>query len=466
LRIVCGSPEGSNPVKGLNLQEIPQTSGEAGLRRELSAGQMAMVAVGGSIGTGLLLGSGAAIKAAGPAVILAFAFAGAVMGVVALAMGELAAKHPAAGSFGVYAELYLNPWAGFVARYGYWFAMVGSIGSEMVASATYARYWFPQAPAWVFVLAFGAGLVAANLLPVRDYGWFETWFAMLKVVTIVGFIALGAAFLLGGRVEPQYARAGFLPNGWLGVMMAAPVAIFTFGGVEMVAIASGEARSAKAVARATIVMLALLLFIYVGASVVLVGVMPWRQAGVAESPFVTVFRLAGLQRASDVMNFVVLTAALSGANASLYVAARMAFSLARGGYAPRALGALTRHGSPLRALLASTAGILAAAWLAARYPEGAFLYLLGTALFGGVVAWLVALAAHISFRRQASAEDLAALPLRLPGGAAASAAAFAGMLLAVCGLAMTELRPAMWVGLAYLALLSAAYFVTRRVRRA
>ncbi|MDP9269066.1 MAG: amino acid permease [Acidobacteriota bacterium] len=446
-------------------QPQTQDGNEAGLRRELSAGQMAMVAVGGSIGTGLLLGSGAAIKLAGPSVIVSYVLAALIMGVVALAMGEMASVHPAAGSFGVYGELYLNPWAGFVSRYGYWLAMVGSIGSEMVAAATYARYWFPGVPAWVLVLGFGGLLVGVNLRPVRSYAWFEYWFAMLKVVTIVGFMALGAAFLGSGRVAPHYtADGGFFPHGMVAPLIATAFAIFTFGGVEMVAISSGEARSPQEVARATKIMFAMLASIYIGAITVLVGVMPWQQAGVAESPFVTVFRQAGLTRASDVMNFVVLTAALSGANASLYVAARMGFSLARTGYAPAGLGKLTRHGSPLRSLLASSAGIAGAAWITARYPETAFLHMLGVALFCGAIAWMVALAAHIVFRRRMSREQVAALALRVPGGAVSSALAFVGMGAAVCAMWVTPLRMTLTSGVAALAALTVAYFVTRGMR--
>jgi len=443
-----------------------QSANESGLRRELSAGQMAMVAIGGSIGTGLLLGSGAAIKLAGPAVIIAYVLAALIMGVVALAIGEMACVHPAAGSFGVYGEIYLNPWAGFISRYGYWFAMVTSIGAEMVASATYARYWFPQVPAWVFVLGFGVALVGANVLPVLHYGWFEYWFAMLKVVTIVGFIVLGSVFLGSGRVAAQYTtNDGFFANGALAPLLATAFAIFTFGGVEMVAISSGEARAPKDVARATWVMLGVLTFIYVGAIAVLVGVMPWRQAGVAESPFVTVFRLAGLRGAASAMNIVVLTAALSGANASIYSVARMVFSLARTGYAPRALGTLTRHGSPLRALLASSVGIVVAAWVAARYPAIAFIYMFGGAIGGGVAAWIVSLAAHVVFRRRMTAAQIAALPLRLPGGAVSSMVAFVAMGIAVLATWPTELRVTLVGGVPILAGLTVAYFVTRGMRK-
>jgi L-asparagine transporter-like permease len=157
---------------------------EHGLKRELNARQMAMVAVGGSIGTGLLLGSAYAIQVAGPAVIIAYVLSALMCWTVALAMGEMSSLHPAAGSFGVYAELYLNPWAGFVARYGYWFSVVIAIGSELVAAGTYMRAWFPRVPVVAWMVVFGLLLMMVNFFPVKDYGTFEYWFAFIKVVTI------------------------------------------------------------------------------------------------------------------------------------------------------------------------------------------------------------------------------------------------------------------------------------------
>jgi L-asparagine transporter-like permease len=444
--------------------EESQDHGESGLRRQLSAGQMAMVAVGGSIGTGLLLGSGAAVQIAGPAVIFSYVIGAAVAFVVTMALGEMASAHPAAGSFGLYAELYLNRWAGFVARYGYWFSVMIAVGAELVAAATYARFWWPRMPPVAWVVVFAAVLLFVNFRTVGDYGRFEYWFAMVKVVTIVVFVVVASSLLAGGRVAPQYtAHGGFLPRGPASPLLAVSFALFSFLGVEMVAISSGEARSAHEIPRATRITFALLAFVYLGATAALVGVMPWNRAGVTESPFVTVFQVAGIPAASAIMNFVVLTAALSGANANLYVAGRMLFSLARGGYAPARLGRLTAHGSPRPALLASTAGILVAIVMERWAPESAFLYILGASLFGGMLAWCVALAAHVAFRRKLSAAELAALPMRAPGGAALSVLAFAVIVASMVSTWwVPQSRITIISGGPYLVVLTLAYLVASR----
>src|SRR6059058_72276 len=206
---------------------MSQTSNQ--LRRELSAGQMAMIAVGGSIGTGLLLGSGAAIQVAGPGVIVSYLVGALIAFAVTMALGEMASLHPAAGSFGVYADLYLNPWAGFVSRYGYWFAVLISISAELVASATYARFWFPQIPAPLWIVIFAALLLFTNLRRVGDFGSFEYWFAMIKVVVITVFIILGSALLAGGRTQSHYtAEGGFLPRGAFGPLLALAFVLFNY----------------------------------------------------------------------------------------------------------------------------------------------------------------------------------------------------------------------------------------------
>ncbi|HEV7551128.1 MAG TPA: amino acid permease [Candidatus Angelobacter sp.] len=454
------SQEGTSP------QEI--TDHEQGLKRELTARQMAMVAVGGSIGTGLLLGSGAAIQVAGPAVVLTFVLSALISWTVAMALGEMSAVHPAAGSFGVYAEIYVNRWAGFIARYGYWFSVVIAIGSEVVAAATYMRQWYPSVPAIVWMVTFSLFLLAINLFSVGHYGTFEYWFALLKVVTIFVFIVMGAALLFAGKVRPQYvASGGFAPLGWSAPLMAISFGLYSFLGIEMVAISSGEARSHRDVANATRLAFAMLAFIYIGAMAVLVGVMPWRNAGVSESPFVTVFKVAGIPAAGFIMNFVVLSAALSGANASLYATSRMLFSIARSGYAPQRMGVLNRHGVPMGALLASMLGIVAAIVLQLVTPRGAYLYIIGAALVGGMLAWLVSLLAHIRFRKKISRDQLADLPLRSPLGAAGSVFGFIAILAAILlTWRVEQSRITVLSAGPYLLILTVAYLLVQRNHRA
>lgn len=425
-----------------------------------------MVAVGGSIGTGLLLGSAAAIEVAGPAVVLTFLFAAFITWTVTLALGELASLHPAAGSFQLYGDLYLGEWAGFLSGAGYWAAIAISIGAEMVASATYMAYWFPRVPALVWIALASLLLLAVNRLSVRRYGWFEYWFAMIKLVVVAAFVVLGAALMLSGTTRPQYtAHGGVFPNGALATLLALPFALYTFAGVEFVAVASGESRSNEEVARATRLTFTILTLVYLGAIIVLTGVMPWNHAGVLESPFVTVFRTVRVPGAAHLMNFAVLSAALSGANAALYAASRTLFSLARNGWAPAPLGRLNRAGSPTPAAIVSSFSIALALVLERWAPQQAFVSILNAALFGLLLSWLVSLAAHARFRRSASAAVIAALPRRSPLGAAGSIVGFILIVLAI-GKTWWDSRLSLASGVVYLIVLNVAYLFLRQGRRA
>ena len=420
-----------------------------------------MVAVGGSIGTGLLLGSAAAIGLAGPSVILSFLLAAFINFLVTMALGELATRHPAAGSFGLYADVYLNHWAGFLSRAGYWAAIAVSIGGELIASATYMRYWFPQVPAISWVIIFSALLLLVNFWDVGHYARFEFWFAMIKVVTIAAFVVLGAALLLTGRAPVQYtSRGGFFPAGVFAPLLAITFAIYTFGGVEFVAVTSGESRSIEEVGRAVRMTFITLASIYLGAIIVLAGIMPWNRAGVSESPFVTVFRLVKVPGAAHLMNFVVLTAALSGANAALYISSRMLFSMGRTGWAPARLGQLNSKGSPTWALLVSSYGIVAALILQTWAPVNAFEYLLRGAFTGMVLSWIVSLAAHVSFRRRLTPKDIADLPVRSPFGQWGS---MVGLAVVVAATLKTwwDSRVNFLSGAALLLVLTFAYFLLR-----
>ena len=378
---------------------------------------MTMVAVGGSIGTGLLLGSAAALEVAGPSVILSYIIAAFIAYTVAMALGELASVHPAAGAFGLYGELYLNPYLGFLCRAAYWAAIAFSIGAELTASATYMTYWFPAVPGELWVIVFSALLLLVNLRSVGSYGRFEFWFSMIKLATIVAFILAGAALLLGGRVAPQFtAHGGFFPKGPSAPLLAVFWAIYAFGGIEMLSVTTGESHSSKDIPRAARLSIFLLAGIYLGAITILVGVMPRNHAGVSESPFVSVLRLAKVPSAAYLMNFVVLTAALSGANAKLYVASRLLFSMGRTRWAPASLGKLNASGSPRLALLVSSYGIVTALIIEHWAGQRSFIYIMGAAFSGLIFSWVVSLAAHVSFRRRLTKEEVAALPMRAPLG--------------------------------------------------
>ncbi len=378
---------------------------EAGLHRSLTPRQLSMIAIGGAIGTGLFLGSAISVKLAGPAVILSYCAGALIALTVMWALAEMAVAHPVAGSFGVYAEMYIHPWAGFVVRYTYWLCQVVAIGSEVVAASIYCKLFYPSVPAWVWIAGFSAALVYINASSVANFGTIEYWFAMIKVVTITVFLILGAALLLGigfPRIgAANYSvHGGFLPHGWTGMGLGVAMAIFSYLGLEVVAVTSGEAAQPEiAVPRAMRWTLLRLGIFYIGGLAIVVGVVPWTQVGLGESPFVRVFQTVGIPAAAGLMNFVVLTAALSSVNCNLYLTSRMIFSLARGGYAPAALGRLSRRGTPIAALLISSAGMVAALFFDHWFHATAFVYMLGSAFFGGIFVWMMILLTHLFFRR-------------------------------------------------------------------
>jgi L-asparagine transporter-like permease len=260
---------------------------------------------------------------------------------------------------------------------------------------------------------------------------------------------------------PQYtSHGGFFPLGVAAPLLAITFAIYTFGGVEFVAVASGESSSAAAIARAVRRTFLTLTFLYLGAIIILVGIMPWNRAGVTESPFVTVFRAVNIPGATHFMNFVVLTAALSGANAALYISSRMLFSLARTGWAPRALGRLSAKGTPTLALLVSSYGIVVALVLERWAPAKAFEYILRGAFFGMMLSWIISLAAHINFRRHLDAAQVAEIPAPSPLGKWGSIIGLA-VVVASIGKTWWDSRINLVAGLTFLVALTLLYFLLR-----
>jgi L-asparagine transporter-like permease len=403
--------------------QIPHN--EQGLERKLTERQMSMIALGGAIGTGLFLGSALAVRTAGPAVIFSYIICAVIALLLMFCLCEMAVAHPTAGSFGVYADLYLSPWSGFAVRYTYWAAQSIAIGGEAVAAGIYTRWWFPHTPVWMWVVIYAAVLVFVNARSVAAFGTFEYWFSMIKVVAITVFILLGIAVLLGIHeqrpigLENFRANGGFLPFGWTGVWLALAFVIFSFIGTEVVAVTAGEARDPeRTIPRAMRSMFARLVIFYIGAIAVLVGVVPWTQiqpgAGVSVSPFVRVFDLMHVPAATHIVNFVVLTAALSGINCNLYLCTRMVFSLARAGYAPAPLGRVSSRGAPLPALMVSTVGLVIATVVAIVFPDSAYVYLFGISLFGALFVWFMIFVTHLAFRRYRAVHGGPVLPVTAP----------------------------------------------------
>jgi len=453
-------------------QGVPENAAaverEAGLQHKLTPGQLAMIGLGSTIGTGLFLGSAISVKLAGPAVILSFVGGACIALTMMWALAEMAAAHPAAGSFGLYAEMYLHPWAGFAVRLTYWLCMMVVVGSEVVAASIYCKFWFPGIPSWIWIGLFSIVILYVNTISIGNLGTFEFILSLFKVTTIVLFLILGTALLTGvGFTKVGFANytahGGFLPNGWKGVGLGVILGLFSFFGIEVVGSAAGEAADPKAAVPRALrrTLLALVLF-YVAGLALVVGIVPWKEIGLGESPFVRVFKTAGIPFASDIMNLAVLTAALSSAVANLYFGARLAFSLARGGYLPAILGRLSRKGMPVIAVLASAGGMAAALVLSNRFKDSLFVFMIGLSTFGALFAWIITLLTHLAFRRSHKKQGRPYLQLG-PPGPWASLIGLGGVLAVLASTWWVPgFRITLQAGAPWLAFITVCYFVWRR----
>jgi amino acid transporter, AAT family len=438
----------------------PAVRNEQGLSRQLSSAQQTTMALGGAIGTGLFLASGMAVNVAGPAVILSFVIVAAISLLLGRALTEMAVAHPTAGSFGVYAGMYVSPFAGYAVRVSYWLMEVIATGGQLVAAATYMSFWFPSVPGAAWVIAFGAMLLYVNSREVGKLGTVEYWLVMIKVVAVALFVGLGVLLLCGATGAPAIGLrnitggGGFMPFGAKGVWLGCGVVIYSFIGVEIVGVTSGEAsdpgRTIPAAMRRLVFGLSA---IYIVTIATLTALTPWNQVGTGESPFVGVLTKLGIPAVAGVMNFVVLSAALSSANANLYLISRTLFSLARAGFAPSEMGAVTRRGAPVKAVVVSAIGLGIAALLKALWSDAAYERFFGVALFGALFVWLMIFVTHIAFRGRA----------RPPLGSFAGAALIAGILVStwwVPGLQFTLLAGGPW-----LAALAILYYLSARRAR-
>jgi AAT family amino acid transporter len=360
-----------------------------------------MIAIGSAIGTGLFLGSGMAIGFAGPSVLISYAIGGFIALLIMGCLTEMAVAHPTSGSFGSYAEFYIHPAAGFLVRYSYWVSIVFAVGTEVTAIAVYMKYWFPDIPGWLWIAGFSAILIAVNSFNVRIFGRVEYAFSTLKVSAIVLFIALGAYIVTQTGFANYNVQGGFLPKGVSGAWISVIVAVFSYLGIEMVAVAAGEAENPqRAITRAFHTTFFRLVFFYLATLGLMLAIVPWTAAGSGGSPFVKVMSATHVPYAAGIMNFVILIAALSAMNSQFYITTRMMFSLARAGHAHPRFGKLSSRGVPLAALFISTVGIAVGTLLVVVYPDTAFTLMMSISMFGAMFTWFMIFVTHLFFRRK------------------------------------------------------------------
>ncbi|NKE60779.1 amino acid permease [Lentzea sp. PSKA42] len=362
-----------------------------------------MIALGGVIGAGLFVGTGAGIAVAGPAVLISFGLAGILALLIMRMLGEMAAEYPSGGAFSVHAEKALRPWAGFTVGWVYWSAVGVVLAVEAAGAAKIASGWIPAVPQWAWVLIFMSVLTAVNLTDVRNFGEFEFWFAGLKVAAIVLFLVLGAAAIAGllpGVDSPGAQNLqDFLPHGWGGVVAGFMAVVFAFGGLEVVTIAAADAEDPRhAIGKAVRTSMTRLLVFYLGSMAVVVTLLPWNDSQVGASPYVAVLDRLGIPAAGQIMNVVIFVALLSAINATLYGAARMLCSLAERGEAPKAL-LNKKNGVPRNAVLASVAFGFFSVLLNYLWPDTVFLLLLNAVGSALLIVWAFVAISQIRLRR-------------------------------------------------------------------
>jgi amino acid transporter, AAT family len=400
------------------------SQGDLNLSRNLRERHIQLIAIGGTIGVGLFLGSAKAIHNAGPGLLLAYAVGGVMVFLIMRALGEMITYRPVAGSFAVYADEFCGPFAGFATGWSYWFMWVVTAMAELTAIGIYVRYWFPAVPQWLPGLVALIALYGANQLAVRVFGELEFWFALIKVITIIGLIA-GGLFVIIFHVGDLGATAsftnlwshgGFLPHGILGVLLTLQMVTFAYQGVELIGVTAGEAENPEVVLpKATNGITYRILIFYLGALLVIMSLVPWTELSPDMSPFVFVFDKMRVPAAATIINLVVITAATSSCNSGIFSTGRMLFSLAQRGHAPRALAQLSAQRVPAKGINVSAAMMLAVVAVNYAVPEKAFVYVTSIATIGTLWTWGIIMVAHRNYRRAVTAGSAQASPFRMPG---------------------------------------------------
>lgn len=392
--------------------------GNQQLQRGLEQRHITLMSLGAAIGVGLFLGSATAIRLAGPAILISYIIGGFAILIIMRALGEMAVHNPVAGSFSRYAKDYLGPLAGYITGWNYWFLWVVTCMAEITAVGVYMKMWYPSTPSWIWALAALIIMTMVNLIAVKAYGEFEFWFALIKIVAILAMIFVGLGVIIFGignggiavGISNLWSHGGFAPNGIKGILMSLQMVMFAYLGVEMIGVTAGEAKNPKTVIpRAIDTVFWRILLFYVGALFVIMSIYPWNEIGNNGSPFVLMFEKIGIGPAAGIINFVVLTAALSSCNSGIFSTGRMLFNLAEQKQASASFKKISPTGVPSKAIVFSAALLLVGVVLNYLVPEKVFIWVTSISTFGAVWTWGIILLSQLKFRKTLSKGEVSRL---------------------------------------------------------
>ena len=385
------------------------------LQRGLKNRHIQLIAMGGAIGTGLFLGSAQVIQSAGPSIILGYAIGGLIAFLIMRQLGEMIVHEPVAGSFSHFAYRYWGNFPGFLAGWNYWILYILVAMTELTAVAKYINYWWPFIPAWASVLFFFVVITLINLGNVKFYGESEFWLAIIKVAAVISMIVFGLYLLLTADANSTasfsnlWTHGGFFPNGFEGLFYMLAFLMFAFGGIELIGMAAAEAKDPeKTIPKAINQVVFRILIFYVGSLTILLSLVPWNQldlGGLDKSPFVMIFSQMGIQWAAHLLNFIILTAALSVYNSGMYANSRMLFGLAEQGNAPKVFLKVNKQGVPIPAVLFSALLIFGCVLLNYFVPEDALGHLMYVVVGALVLNWAMISLTHLKFRQAMKASS-------------------------------------------------------------
>jgi amino acid transporter, AAT family len=450
---------------------LPGEAAQEDFHRGLKERHIQMIAIGGAIGVGLFLGSAKAIQQAGPSLIVSYVVAGVAIFLIMRALGELLLYRPVAGSFATYADEFVGPWAGFATAWTYWLMWVVIAMAEITAAGIYVQYWLPGLPQWIPALIALVVLLGINLTAVGMFGEFEFWFAIIKVITIIGMILLGVAIIVFGisalgdsaGFSNLWSSDGFFPKGFKGPFLALQIVMFAFLGVELIGVTAGEAQNPeKTIPSAINKVIWRILIFYVGALTVIMSLVAWNHLDPKDSPFVVVFSKVGIPAAAGIVNFVVLTAALSSCNSGIFSTGRMLYTLAGFRQAPAALRKVSRQKVPAMGMIVSFVAMLGGVGLNYFIPARAFAYITSIATVCGLFVWAMVMVSHLGYRRTVNAGRLPEGAFRMPltPGGNWFVLAFLALVLVLLGF-NSDTRIALYVTPVWVLALTIGYLASR-----